>query len=206
MQQSIDCMARANSPGNRAGKRSMLGCIFLRINLFVNWPGRGPRLMFGTNARNRRGLSFMIWRRISSPAPALLSRGTKTLSVSNGQRDRADHIAYPQCGSRRCHGKRTASRLLWIGSLRCSPLQIAFAPARALAHHPRQIIAGNNDRRNGDEDRQSHTFRRYWRSAQRFLLFRNCLASRAWRYYSPHPFGPDRHDSSLVEAGASAPF
>jgi hypothetical protein len=39
------------------------------------------RLTFGTKARKRRGLSFMICRRTSSLAPAFLILGTKTVSV-----------------------------------------------------------------------------------------------------------------------------
>ena len=35
------------------------------------------RFTFGTNARNRRGLSFMICRSTSSLAPAFFSLGTK---------------------------------------------------------------------------------------------------------------------------------
>jgi len=38
-------------------------------------------LIFGTNARNLRGLSTMIWRSTSSLAPAAFSFGTKTVSV-----------------------------------------------------------------------------------------------------------------------------
>jgi hypothetical protein len=39
------------------------------------------RFTFGTNARNRRGLSFMICRSTSSLTPAFFSLGTKTVSV-----------------------------------------------------------------------------------------------------------------------------
>lgn len=39
------------------------------------------RLTFGTKAKNRRGLSFMICRRTSSLAPAFFTLGTKTVSV-----------------------------------------------------------------------------------------------------------------------------
>jgi hypothetical protein len=39
------------------------------------------RCFFGTNARNRRGLSIMIWRSTSSGAPAAFSFGKKTVSV-----------------------------------------------------------------------------------------------------------------------------
>ena len=39
------------------------------------------RLTFGTKAKKRRGLSFIIRRRTSSLAPAFFSLGTKTVSV-----------------------------------------------------------------------------------------------------------------------------
>jgi hypothetical protein len=39
------------------------------------------RLTFGTKARKRRGLSFVICRRTSSLAPAFFILGTKTVSV-----------------------------------------------------------------------------------------------------------------------------
>jgi hypothetical protein len=39
------------------------------------------RLTFGTKAKKRRGLSFMICRRTSSLAPAFFILGTKTVSV-----------------------------------------------------------------------------------------------------------------------------
>ena len=62
-------------------RRRDLAHLYPLVTLGAERKRQALRFTFGTNARNRRGLSFMICRSTSSLAPAFFSLGTKTVSV-----------------------------------------------------------------------------------------------------------------------------
>jgi hypothetical protein len=87
--------------------------------------------------------------------------------------------------------------LLFIGSLPLPPPQVAV---RSVTQHATHIVADKDDGRNRDvEDRRS--LRLLFAdigapfSSAFLACFAESLASCRWWYYSPHWFGPHRHDS-----------
>jgi hypothetical protein len=77
-----DCSRGGDSPEPALRcRRRDLAHLYPLVTLGAEPKRQALRFTFGTNARNRRGLSFMICRSTSSLTPAFFSLGTKTVSV-----------------------------------------------------------------------------------------------------------------------------